>query len=61
MLSSAYAEATAAEVTIAVGDTYSSVYIAVAGKGANADSVVAWPQACYFCTCSRNSRCLSLE
>ncbi|MGW8114728.1 carboxyl transferase domain-containing protein [Caproicibacterium sp. NSD3] len=45
MLSSAYAEATAAKVTIAVGDAYGPVYIAVAGKGANADSVVAWPQA----------------
>lgn len=45
MLSDAYAEATAAKVSVLVGNAYGPVYIAVAGRGANADYTVAWPDA----------------
>lgn len=44
-LSSAYSEATAAKVTVITGSAYGPVYIAVAGRGANADETVAWPDA----------------
>lgn len=44
-LSSAYAEATAAKVTVITGDAYGAVYIALAGTGAAADVTYAWAQA----------------
>lgn len=44
-LSSAYSEATATKITVITGSAYGSVYIAVAGRGANSDYTVAWPQA----------------
>lgn len=45
-LSSAYAEATTAKITVVTGDAYGSVYIAVAGTGAAADITVAWADSC---------------
>jgi len=44
-LSHAYAEATTAKVTVIAGKAYGSAYIAVAGKSAGADVVLAWPTA----------------
>lgn len=44
-LSHAYAEATAAKLTVIVGRAYGPVYIAAAGKSAGADVVLAWPGA----------------
>lgn len=41
-LSSAYAEATTAKVTVITGDAYGAVYIAAAGTGAAADVTYAW-------------------
>ena len=45
MLSDAYAEATTAKISVLTGKAYGPVYIAVAGRGANADYTVAWPEA----------------
>lgn len=44
-LSHAYAEATTAKITVVTGRAYGPVYIAVAGKSAGADVVLAWPTA----------------
>lgn len=44
-LSNAYSEATTAKVTVITGSAYGPLYIAVAGRGANADVVMAWPDA----------------
>ena len=44
-LSNAYSEATTAKVTVITGSAYGSVYIAIAGRGANADITLAWPNA----------------
>ena len=44
-LSSAYAEATTAKLTVVTGEAYGPVYIAVAGRGANADYTMAWADA----------------
>ena len=44
-LSNAYSEATTAKVTVVTGNAYGPLYIAVAGRGANADVVMAWPDA----------------
>lgn len=44
-LTSAYAEATAAKVTVVTGDAYGAVYIALAGTGAAADFTYAWVSA----------------
>lgn len=44
-LSHAYAEATTAKLTVVTGRAYGPVYIAVAGKAAGADAVLAWPTA----------------
>lgn len=41
----AYTEATTAKVTLLTGKAYGSVYIAVAGKAAGADAVLAWEDA----------------
>lgn len=41
-LSSAYAEATTAKVTVITGDAFGAVYIAAAGTGAAADVTYAW-------------------
>lgn len=44
-VSHAYAEATTAKATVIVGRAFGPVYIAVAGKSAGADVVLAWPTA----------------
>ncbi len=44
-LCQAYAEATTAKITLITGKAYGSVYIAVAGKTAGADVVLAWEDA----------------
>lgn len=44
-LSHSYSEATTAKVTVITGSAYGPVYIAVAGRGANADYTIAWPDA----------------
>ena len=44
-LTSAYAEATTAKITVITGDAYGAVYIATAGTGASADVTFAWPTA----------------
>lgn len=44
-LSQAYAEATTAKITVVGGRAYGPVYVAVAGKRAGADAVLAWPTA----------------
>ena len=44
-LSQAYTEATTAKISVITGRAYGPVYIAVAGKLAGADAVLAWPQA----------------
>lgn len=44
-LSHAYAEATTAKITVITGKAYGPAYIAVAGKSAGADAVLAWPTA----------------
>ncbi len=44
-LSNAYAEATTAKVTVVVGNAYGPVYIALSGRGANADCTLAWADA----------------
>ena len=44
-LTSAYAEATTAKITVITGDAFGSVYIAAAGTGAAADITLAWPDA----------------
>jgi methylmalonyl-CoA decarboxylase subunit alpha len=42
-LSCAYSEATTAKITVIVGSAYGPIYIAVAGRGANADYTISWP------------------
>lgn len=44
-LSSAYSEATTAKITAITGSAWGPVYIAAAGRGANADYTFAWPDA----------------
>ncbi len=44
-LAYAYAEATTAKISIVVGKAYGPAYIALAGKGANADLAYAYPNA----------------
>ncbi len=44
-ITQAYAEATTAKLTLITGKAYGAVYIAVAGKFAGADAVLAWPDA----------------
>lgn len=44
-LTQAYAEVTAPKVTVITGRAYGAVYIALAGKRAGADAVLAWPGA----------------
>jgi methylmalonyl-CoA decarboxylase subunit alpha len=44
-LSCAYSEATTAKITVITGSAYGAVYIAVAGRGANSDFTMAWPDA----------------
>lgn len=44
-LSQAYTEATTAKISIIVGKAYGPVYIAVAGRLAGSDAVLAWPNA----------------
>ena len=42
-LSSSYSEATTPKITVITGSACGPVYIAVAGRGANADYTMAWP------------------
>lgn len=42
MLAGAYAEATAAKITLITGKAYGPAYVALASKGANADFTFAW-------------------
>lgn len=44
-LAHAYAEATCPKVAVITGDAFGPAYIALAGKSANADVVIAWPSA----------------
>lgn len=44
-LDQVYAEATTAKITVIAGKAYGPVYIAVAGKTAGADAVLAWEKA----------------
>ena len=44
-LAHAYAEATTPKVAVIVGKAYGSAYVSLAGRGANADFAVAWPNA----------------
>ncbi len=44
-LSSTYSEATTVKVTVVTGESYGPVYIATAGRGANADITMAWASA----------------
>lgn len=44
-LAHAYAEATCAKISVISGEAYGPAQIALAGKGANADIVIAWPSA----------------
>lgn len=44
-ITQAYAEATTAKLTLITGKAYGAVYVAVAGKFAGADVVLAWPDA----------------
>lgn len=44
-LTSAYSEATTQKVSVITGTACGPVYIAVAGRGANADYTIAWPEA----------------
>ncbi len=44
-LTSAYAEATTAKITVITGNAYGTVYIAAAGTGASADITLAWAKA----------------
>lgn len=44
-ITQAYAEATTAKLTLVTGKAYGAVYVAVAGKFAGADAVLAWPDA----------------
>lgn len=44
-LSSAYSEATTAKITVVTGSAYGPIYLAVVGRGANADYTFAWPNA----------------
>lgn len=45
MLSHAYAEATTVKVAVVAGRAYGALYVAAAGRSANADMVLAWPNA----------------
>lgn len=45
MLSSAYADATCPKVSLITGNAIGAAYIALAGKGSNADFVISWPNA----------------
>lgn len=44
-LSNAYSEATTAKITVITGEAYGPVYVAIAGRGANADYTMAWANA----------------
>lgn len=43
-LSSSYSEATTAKITVIVGEVYGPLYVSIAGKGANADIILSWPE-----------------
>ena len=44
-LSNAYSEATTAKITVITGEAYGPVYVAIAGRGANADYTMVWATA----------------
>lgn len=60
-LSQAYAEATTAKITVVGGCAYGPVYIAVAGKRAGADAVLAWPTAKIGALAPETAVCLEWE
>ncbi|MDR1002360.1 MAG: carboxyl transferase [Oscillospiraceae bacterium] len=45
MTANAYAEATTVKISVIVGAAYGPAFIAMAGRGANADMAIAWPTA----------------
>ena len=45
MLAGAYSEATTAKITLVTGKAYGPAFVALAGKGANADFTFAWNSA----------------
>ncbi len=60
-LSQAYAEATTAKITVVGGRCYGPVYIAVAGKRAGADAVLAWDTAKIGALAPETAVCLEWE
>lgn len=60
-ISQAYAEATTAKITVIGGRAYGPVYIAVAGKRAGADAVLAWPTARIGALAPETAVCLEWE
>ena len=60
-LSQAYAEATTAKITVVGGRAYGPVYIAVAGKRAGADAVLAWETARIGALAPETAVCLEWE
>ncbi|MBQ9415033.1 MAG: carboxyl transferase [Clostridia bacterium] len=57
-LSQAYAGATTAKITVIGGRAYGPVYIALAGKHAGADAVLAWPDASIGALAPETAVCL---
>ncbi len=60
-MSQAYAEATTAKITVVGGRAYGPVYIALAGKRAGADAVLAWPTAKIGALAPETAVCLEWE
>ncbi len=60
-ISQAYAEATTAKITVIGGRAYGPVYIALAGKRAGADAVLAWPTARIGALAPETAVCLEWE
>ncbi|MBQ3093993.1 MAG: carboxyl transferase [Clostridia bacterium] len=60
-VSQAYAEATTAKITVVGGRAYGPVYIALAGKRAGADAVLAWPTARIGALAPETAVCLMWE
>lgn len=60
-MSQAYAEATTAKITVIGGRAYGPVYIALAGKRAGADAVLAWPTAKIGALAPETAVCLEWE
>ena len=60
-MSQAYAEATTAKITVIGGRAFGPVYIALAGKRAGADAVLAWPTARIGALAPETAVCLEWE